>query len=300
MLHYCQKIFLDYFQRIYKTIPHLCVFLETAGHTIREPNQKYRDLLKRCNAMRDGQNIYVLLVIELQLKTHYAMPVRNMLYDAINFSRQVEDIANAHRKDKTQRSTSDEFLSGFWKNDRLSPVLTLTVNLSGKPWDGPMSLHEMFPITDPRLLRLIPDHRLNLLSPDQISDDAFDKFCTGTGAVMEFLKHQDQVGMDWIKSQKRFENVDSETINFINSVTNSKIKFDLKEKEVNMSSVWNNTIAKERDDAFVKGKLATAENLFFDMNMPLDFICNATRLPLDQLEKHLSAKKNISVDENKN
>ena len=78
------------------------------GNKIREPNQKYRDLLKRCNAMRDGQNIYVLLGIELQLKTHYAMPARNMLYEAINFSRQVEDIANAHRKDKTQHSTSDE------------------------------------------------------------------------------------------------------------------------------------------------------------------------------------------------
>ena len=71
-----------------------------------------------------------------------------------------------------------------------------------------------------------------------------------------------------------------------------------------MSSVWNNTIAKEREDAakdaFVKGKLETAEYLFFDKHMPLQFICDVTKLTIDQVEKHLSAKKNISVDENKN
>ena len=36
------------------------------------------------------------------------------------------------------------------------------------------------------------------------------------------------------------------------------------------------------------------------MNMPLEFICDVTKLHLDQVEKHLSTQKNISVDENKN
>ena len=75
-----------------------------------------------------------------------------------------------------------------------------------------------------------------------------------------------------------------------------------------MSSVWNNTIAKEREDAaknaedngVLKWKLETAERLFFKMNMPLQFICDVTKLPLDQVHKHLSAQKDISVDENKN
>ena len=52
----------------------------------------------------------------------------------------------------------------------------------------------------------------------------------------------------------------------INDLVNAEIRFNLKEKEVNMCSVWNNTLAKEMEDAedngVLKGKLATAENLF--------------------------------------
>ena len=54
---------------------------------------------------------------------------------------------------------------------------------------------------------------------------------------------------------------------YINKLISTKIEFNFYESEVNMSSVWNNTIAKEREDAakdaFVKGKLETAEYLFF-------------------------------------
>ena len=72
---------------------------------------------------------------------------------------------------------------------------------------------------------------------------------------------------------------------------NTEIEFNFYGKEINMCSVWNNTIAKEREDAVVKGKLETAEYLFFEMNISLELICNATKLTLDQVEKHLSAKK---------
>ena len=45
------------------------------GNEAREPEQKYRDVLKLWQAMTDGEGIYAVLGSEIQAKVHYAMPV---------------------------------------------------------------------------------------------------------------------------------------------------------------------------------------------------------------------------------
>lgn len=44
--------------------------------------QKYRDVFKRLAAMEDDNAAYLLIGIENQTYIHYAMPVKDMLYDA--------------------------------------------------------------------------------------------------------------------------------------------------------------------------------------------------------------------------
>lgn len=83
------------------------------------------------------------------------MVVRNMLYDAMNYAQQVAKAAASHASDPEARPTSDEFLSGFWKDDRLMPVITLVINISGKPWDGARTLHDMLALEDRRILPYI-------------------------------------------------------------------------------------------------------------------------------------------------
>lgn len=41
---------------------------------------------------------------------------------------------------------SAEFLSEFHKDDKLTPVITITVYWGSGKWDAPRSLHEMFGI----------------------------------------------------------------------------------------------------------------------------------------------------------
>ena len=53
--------------------------------------QKFRDILKGCIAKEYKNTLYVLFGVENQSHIHYAMPVRNMLYDAINYSAQVNE-----------------------------------------------------------------------------------------------------------------------------------------------------------------------------------------------------------------
>ena len=59
--------------------------------------------MKEAAIMEDGETAYVLLGIENQTEVHYAMPVRNMLYDAMQYNQQVADIAAMHKEQKAVR-----------------------------------------------------------------------------------------------------------------------------------------------------------------------------------------------------
>ena len=60
------------------------------GNNARVPQQKYRDVLKLLSVMHDHEAIYAVLGVENQASIHYAMPVRNMHYDASNYVQQVQ------------------------------------------------------------------------------------------------------------------------------------------------------------------------------------------------------------------
>ena len=88
--------------------------------------QRYRDILKSAVLKRQDDTIYVVLGIENQSDIHYAMPVRNLIYDGLQYGKQVQNKAADHRKNGRHLSKR-EFLSGFSKQDRLTPVVTLVV-----------------------------------------------------------------------------------------------------------------------------------------------------------------------------
>lgn len=68
------------------------------GNGARTTVQKYRDTLKIWSSMQDENCMYILLGAEIQNKGHYAMPVRAMLYDALNYASQVDEARNSYRK----------------------------------------------------------------------------------------------------------------------------------------------------------------------------------------------------------
>lgn len=69
------------------------------GNQLDDAVQKYRDVLKSAVIKQDGEAAYILLGIENQTDIHYAMPVRNIIYDALQYGKQVADIAAKHHTD---------------------------------------------------------------------------------------------------------------------------------------------------------------------------------------------------------
>lgn len=83
------------------------------------PYQKYRDVFKILCAMKDENAVYLLLGVENQSNVHYAMPVKNMVYDSLEYAAQVQKAETSHREalrkknPKEKKPDPAEFLSGF-------------------------------------------------------------------------------------------------------------------------------------------------------------------------------------------
>ena len=215
------------------------------GNDAREAEQRYRDLLKSWQAKTDGEAVYlVALGTEIQHKVHYAMPVKNSLYDALFYARQVSEAARSYRdqskKDTTKQKkvalNSEEFLSGFRKEDRLMPVITLTLFLSDSEWDGPCSIHDMFRVSDPRLLDFVPDYRINLVAPTLLSDEDIYKFRTDLSQLLEFIKHsRDKDALYRILHKgDRYRHLDVDVANLIKDITGADVRLDEREGKVDM------------------------------------------------------------------
>ncbi|MDD3370076.1 MAG: hypothetical protein PHP50_14540 [Lachnospiraceae bacterium] len=59
-------------------------------HEKEMQKQKRRDLLKYSIVKANKETCFVLLGIENQSDVHYAMPVKTMVYDAMNYGSQVD------------------------------------------------------------------------------------------------------------------------------------------------------------------------------------------------------------------
>ena len=263
--------------------------------------QKFRDGLKYLTAMEDGNAAYLLLGIENQSEIHYAMAVKNMVYDALQYAAQVEKAAKSHRdaaKKKKQEITeavrneksdirieAGEYLSGFYKGDRLLPVVTLVLLFNPEPWDAPMSIYEMFSVKDPRILSFVPDYRINLIAPAQIKEDDMGKFRSSLREVLLYIKYsKDREQLNrLLENNPRFRNLDTEAAIVIDTITNSELEFDRKGKRVDMCQAVADMRKKERQEGRQEADRRTARNMLKRGNS-LEEIAEILELPIETIK----------------
>ena len=209
------------------------------GNNARVPVQKYRDLLKLWNAMMDEKAIYVILGAELQDKVHYGMPVKDGLYDMLGYLKQIAEIKRSYEKEDNSKAgeitvdngvlkiklTSEEFLSGLRKDDKLIPIITAVVYFGEKPWDGPRSLYDMLNIPNEDMKKFIPNYWINLISPADMDDAEFQKFHTHLGLAMKVIKHQSE-DADSVIMATNHEKIDPETAVFLNRAVNLQLEYE--------------------------------------------------------------------------
>lgn len=224
--------------------------------------QKMRDIFKNASIKYTGKSYVVLIGVENQSDIHYAIPVKNMFYDVMAYGNQVKETAKKHRKEK-DTATSDEFLSGFTKEDKLIPVITITVYLGTKEWDGPRKLSDMFGDVDEELLPSIPDYRINLLAPREITD--FTGFRTSIRQLFEVLKnaYDKEKMQEVLQNDEKFSKVDRETVEAINLFAGTDIDIDGKEEVIDMCKAWEDQKNEGRELGREEGREEGREHQLF-------------------------------------
>lgn len=159
--------------------------MKTFGMEQREVEAvwKNRDILKSY-----GNELFLaILEIENQSNVHYAMPLRNMLYDALNYEQQRAVLQKEHRKSGDLYGS--RYISGLSENDRLIPVFTLVIYYGEKPWDGPKNLQDLLDIP-PELEEYrdkLADYKINLLDIHSMDPEIYSGELK---AMLGFIKYQ--------------------------------------------------------------------------------------------------------------
>lgn len=213
--------------------------------------QKYRDVLKKCVLMKSKKMYYLYMGIENQTEIHYAMPVRNMLYDSLLYSQQVEALARYNRDNK-EADNSAEFLSGFRKADKLIPIVTATVYWGDEPWDGPVNLKSMFDELDEDVDTLINDYNCNLFSI--IDAEKLPEYRTELGELFNVLRlrnSKDEM-YNLVNTNSSYRDIDRDTAIMMREFANFTVPRRNKEGKYNMCKAIEELKRDSADEALIR------------------------------------------------
>ena len=183
--------------------------------------------------------------------------------------------------------SSGEFLSGFYKGDRLIPVITLVIHFGPEKWDAPMRLHEMMDIKDPELLDYIPDYKINLISPCSIPDEQLNQFHTSLREVLLFIKYskdKDRLRQA-ITADSRFASLEQRAGQVIKILTGSDFEIKKEEETINMCKALEDL----KEEGRIEGLRSTEKKFVLRLLARKQFsyeeISDMTDVPIERIRE---------------
>ena len=210
--------------------------------------QKYRDILKMTTVMTDDKAAYVLFGVEAQTDIHYAMPVRNVIYDALQYGRQVTEISKRNRKNSGQTMT----------------------------------------VTDKGLLQHIPDYRIKLIDPAGIDSDEMDKFHTSLREVLSYIKYSKDADKlaEYMNHNQRMEHLEVGAAQVIKEVTNTKFQIPKGMEEVNMCEAIEVLMKRRETEGITQGKLSLLKELVDDGTLTMEAAAGKVNMSVEEFKEY--------------
>lgn len=198
-----------------------------------EISNRDRDLLKKATFKKDNKVGYLLLGIENQTTVDKDMIFRIMQYDSLSYMRQL-DIAKEKKDGKIE----------------IIQVLTLVIYYGKGNWTAPLDLYSRFN-TDAEFRDLFPNYSYKVLNPNKLDDNEIDKYDKGLKCLFTYMKYQNdkQKLEEKITNNKEYEKIDNTVVDCINILTDSNLRYDEGEEEINMCKA----IKDMRDEAKQEG-----------------------------------------------
>ena len=255
--------------------------------------QKYRDVLKSAVIMQDSRASYILLGVENQTEIHYAMPVRNIIYDALQYGKQVSEVAKRHKRKGDRKGHKGEYLSGFYKEDRIRPVITLVVHFGADEWDGPLSLYEMMDLEDKKLLEFVQDYRIFLIDPYKLANKDLEKFSTSLGDVLGYIKYsKDKKALSKFLNDNQVMIMDNDAARVIRDVTNTPIYVPDGKGEIDMCKAVRDMIDESKQEGMAAGELNKAKKMALKMYKKgdsIEEIAEMAEVSVDQVKEWINS-----------
>ena len=210
--------------------------------------QKYRDILKMTTVMTDDKAAYVLFGVEAQTDIHYAMPVRNVIYDALQYGRQVTEISKRNRKNSGQTMA----------------------------------------VTDKGLLQHIPDYRIKLIDPAGIDSDEMDKFHTSLREVLSYIKYSKDADKlaEYMNHNQRMEHLEVGAAQVIKEVTNTKFQIPKGMEEVNMCEAIEVLMKRRETEGITQGKLSLLKELVDDGTLTMEAVAGKVNMSVEEFKEY--------------
>ena len=210
--------------------------------------QKYRDILKMTTVMTDDKAAYVLFGVEAQTDIHYAMLVRNVIYDALQYGRQVTEISKRNRKNSGQTMA----------------------------------------VTDKGLLQHIPDYRIKLIDPVGIDSDEMDKFHTSLREVLSYIKYSKDADKlaEYMNHNQRMEHLEVGAAQVIKEVTNTKFQIPKGMEEVNMCEAIEVLMKRRETEGITQGKLSLLKELVDDGTLTMEAAAGKVNMSVEEFKEY--------------
>ena len=191
-----------------------------------------------------------ILGIEIQDKVHYAMPLRTMIYDGLGYLKEYNELKGKNRY--TSGMTSDEFLSGMKKDDRLHPIITIVLYYSEMPWDGPVSIKDMMIHMRPEIENIFTDYKMNLV---QVRDSDRYKFKNkDVKMVFEITKSIYEENFNNIYDKYNHRNISIEVLRMISVMTDAPYLMNIADNNRRGKVNMCNALKKLQDESKLLGR----------------------------------------------
>ncbi len=200
--------------------------------------ERTRDVMKISNGMK-----YLLLGVENQQYIHYGMPLRTLIYDVLGYIDEAKRISEKRRKEKGL--TNAEFLSGMKKEDKLTPIITIIIYYGEEPWDGPLTLSDMFDEEVQKSGLCQTEHRMILLEVRESEEYHFTNQETET--IFSISRELLRGNVDKVKKKYGTQDLSQEILSMIGSITRFRGMEKIVEKgEMNMCKALDAMLEQER------------------------------------------------------
>ena len=252
------------------------------GKQPEEAVQKYRDVLKSAIIKQDDEAAYILLGIENQTDIHYAMPVRNIIYDALQYGKQVADIAAKHRASDgdAKGHSRGEYLSGFYKEDKITPVITLVLHFGANEW--PLSLHEMMAVKNKNLLNFVQDYQIHLIDPAKLSAEDLERFSSSLREVIGYIKYsKDKKRLSEFLTDNPRMLIEANAARVIKAVTNTPLDIPEGAEVIDVCKA----VEEMMNESEERGELRMLVQLVRDGDLKLERAAEKAKMTVEQFEK---------------